>query len=44
MRWPPLYAAEAADFSAIYADQNERDNEAFVAAVVSGRLVAQTGV
>jgi uncharacterized protein (DUF2252 family) len=33
-----------ADFSAIYADQNERDYEAFVAAVKSGRLVAQTGV
>ena len=33
-----------ADFSAIYADQNERDYEAFVAAVKSGRLSAQTGV
>ena len=33
-----------ADFSASYADQNERDYEAFVAAVKSGRLSAQTGV
>jgi Uncharacterized protein conserved in bacteria (DUF2252) len=33
-----------ADFSAIYADQNERDYEAFTAAVKSGRLIAQTGV
>ena len=33
-----------ADFSAINADQNERDYEAFVAAVKSGRLSAQTGV
>jgi uncharacterized protein (DUF2252 family) len=33
-----------ADFSAAYADQNERDYQAFAAAVDSGRLVAQTGV
>ena len=33
-----------ADFSAAYADQNERDYQAFAAAVNSGRLVAQTGV
>jgi hypothetical protein len=33
-----------ADFSAAYADQNERDYETFTAAVNSGRLVAQTGV
>ena len=33
-----------ADFSAAYADQNERDYAAFAAAVDSGRLVAQTGV
>ncbi len=33
-----------ADFSAAYADQNERDYEAFVAAVSSGRLTAQTGL
>ena len=33
-----------ADFSVRYADQNERDYEAFVAAVHSGRLVAQTGL
>ncbi len=33
-----------ADFSAAYADQNEKDYEAFAAAVRSGRLVAQTGV
>jgi len=33
-----------ADFSAAYADQNERDYAAFAVAVKSGRLVAQTGV
>jgi len=33
-----------ADFSAAYADQNERDYQAFAAAVDSGRLVARTGV
>ena len=33
--------AAIADFSAAYADQNERDYEAFVGAVNSGRLVAQ---
>jgi uncharacterized protein (DUF2252 family) len=32
-----------ADFSAAYADQNEKDYEAFAAAVKSGRLTAQTG-
>ena len=33
-----------ANFSAVYADQNERDYAAFRAAVDSGRLTAQTGV
>ncbi len=33
-----------ADFSVAYADQNERDYEAFVDAVTSGRLDAQTGL
>ena len=33
-----------ADFSARYADQNERDYEAFTAAIASGRLIAQTGL
>lgn len=33
-----------ADFSAAYADQNERDYAAFRAAVDSGRLTAQTGL
>jgi hypothetical protein len=33
-----------ADFAAAYADQNERDFEAFTAAITSGRLVAQRGV
>jgi hypothetical protein len=32
-----------ADFCVAYADQNERDYEAFAAAVSSGRLIAQTG-
>ncbi|HET6865911.1 MAG TPA: DUF2252 domain-containing protein [Solirubrobacteraceae bacterium] len=33
-----------AAFSAAYADQNEKDYEAFAAAVRSGRLTAQTGL
>ena len=33
-----------ADFSASYADQNERDYQALVDAVDSGRLTAQTGL
>ena len=33
-----------ADFTALYADQNERDYAEFAAAVDSGRLVARTGV
>jgi uncharacterized protein (DUF2252 family) len=33
-----------ADFSAAYADQNERDYEAFAAAIKSGRLTARTGL
>jgi uncharacterized protein (DUF2252 family) len=33
-----------ADFSAVYADQNERDYATFAAAVGSGRLAARTGV
>jgi uncharacterized protein (DUF2252 family) len=33
-----------ADFSEAYADQNERDYDAFAAAVNSGRLTAQTGL
>ena len=33
-----------ADFSVAYADQNERDYEAFVKAVKAGRLNAETGV
>ena len=33
-----------AGFSAAYADQNERDYEAFAAAVKSGRLTARTGL
>jgi uncharacterized protein (DUF2252 family) len=34
----------AAGFAAAYADQNERDYEAFVKAVESGRVVAETGL
>ena len=33
-----------ADFSAAYADQNERDHEALVKAVRSGRVAAETGL
>jgi hypothetical protein len=38
------FAGAIADFSVTYADQNERDYEAFTEAVKSGRLTAQTGV
>jgi hypothetical protein len=33
-----------ADFSRVYADQNEKDYQAFATAVKSGRLIAQTGL
>jgi uncharacterized protein (DUF2252 family) len=33
-----------ADFATAYADQNERDFQAFTAAIASGRLVAERGV
>ena len=33
-----------ADFAVAYGDQNERDYEAFVAAINSGRLIAQSGL
>lgn len=36
-----VFDAAVADFSVAYADQNERDYEAVVGAVNSGRLVAQ---
>jgi hypothetical protein len=39
-----MFDRAIADFSAAYADQNERDYETFAAAVNSGRLIAQTGV
>jgi uncharacterized protein (DUF2252 family) len=39
-----IFDKALADFSARYADQNERDYETFAAAVKSGKLIAQTGV
>jgi hypothetical protein len=33
-----------ADFAARYADQNERDHAAFLAAIAQGRVKADTGV
>ena len=38
-----LYRAMAA-FGMAYADQNERDHEAFMRAIASGRLEAQAGL
>jgi uncharacterized protein (DUF2252 family) len=38
------FDAAIADFSASYADQNDKDYEAFAAAVKSGRLTARTGL
>jgi hypothetical protein len=32
-----------ADFAGVYADQNERDYQALVDAVGSGRVIAETG-
>ena len=39
-----LFDRAIGDFAIAYADQNERDYEAFAAAVNSGRLAAQSGV
>jgi uncharacterized protein (DUF2252 family) len=39
-----MFDRAIAQFSAAYADQNERDYQAFTTAVNSGRLTAQTGV
>ena len=39
-----IFDRAIAEFSAAYADQNERDYQAFAAAVNSGRLIAQNGV
>jgi uncharacterized protein (DUF2252 family) len=39
-----VFDEAVADFSADYADQNERDYEALVGAVASGRVEAQTGL
>ena len=38
------YEKAIARFSSTYADQNEKDYEAFAAAVKSGRIVAETGL
>jgi uncharacterized protein (DUF2252 family) len=38
------FARAVADFCEAYADQNERDYDAFAAAVSSGRLTARTGL
>ena len=38
------FDAAIAEFSIAYADQNERDYAAFMSAISSGRLLAQTGV
>jgi hypothetical protein len=33
-----------ADFAARYADQNERDHAAFLAAIAQGRVQAESGI
>jgi hypothetical protein len=38
------FAQAITDFSVAYADQTERDYEALVAAVRSGRIAAETGI
>jgi uncharacterized protein (DUF2252 family) len=40
----PAFAEAIADFSELYADQNQRDYEALQQAVATGRVTAQTGV
>ena len=39
-----MFDQAIAEFASVYADQNERDYEAFTAAVNSGELIAQPGV
>ena len=39
-----IFETALADFAVTYADQNERDYEALLKAVKSGRLIAETGV
>ena len=39
-----VFDRAVADFAAAYADQNERDYDALVAAVKSGRVPAETGL
>jgi hypothetical protein len=38
------FAEAIADFSELYADQNQRDYEALQQAVASGRVTAETGI
>jgi predicted alpha/beta hydrolase len=38
------FATAIGDFAVKYADQTERDYEALVAAVKSGRIAAETGI
>jgi hypothetical protein len=40
----PRFDEAIASFSAAYADQNERDHQALLDAVKSGRIKAETGV
>jgi uncharacterized protein (DUF2252 family) len=40
----PAFDHAIGDFAVAYADQNERDHAAFVAAIQGGRLVAESGV
>ncbi len=40
----PAFAEAIADFSELYADQNQRDYEALQQAVASGRVTAKTGI
>jgi hypothetical protein len=37
-------ARAIADFAVAYADQTERDHQALVEAIESGRVVAETGI
>jgi hypothetical protein len=38
------YAHAVASFAAVYADQTERDHAAFLEAIRTGRITAETGV
>ena len=43
-RLRPAFDVAVGEFAEAYADQNERDHDALVEAIASGRIVAEAGV